>query len=153
VKAPGDASCKLISLEIYQDNRQLAGASALITRPIEIRITLSVEHAPRELGVSLFIYNCEAKLVVHTSSVMNRNLRCPVSGEQILSVQLPAYLLNAGSYSISLSADIPHNRIIFSEQNIVSFNVTADCPEMGRYGIDDWKGLVGPGICIWAKYG
>jgi lipopolysaccharide transport system ATP-binding protein len=150
--APGDAACKLLAVEVCQAGKEISSSAALITSPIDICITLKIDRAAEEIGISLFVSNSEGKLVVHSSSMMNRSLRKFNLGQHHLTAKLPAYLLNSGCYSVSLVADIPHNRIVFSEQNVVSFNVTVNCENMGRYPASDWKGLTGPGICTWTSY-
>ena len=128
-------------------------SSAMISLPIEVRITVDVDVPAEEFGVSIFIHDVEGKLIVHSSSMMNRKLRVLARGKSILTVTLPAYLLNSSTYIVSIAADVPNRRVIFHEEKLISFKVSMDCEEMGRYSTGAWKGLTGPGIADWNYYG
>jgi hypothetical protein len=150
-EAPGDPACKLRSLTVCQDNEPILG-SALITSPVQICISIDVETPANELGLTLLVGDSEGKVIVHTSSMMNRRLRTPDRGQHFLKATLPAYLLNSGSYIVSVVSDIPNNRIIFYEKNVISFDVSLDSEELGRYSAGSWTGVTGPGIVDWAKW-
>jgi len=149
--APGDATCKLRSLTVCQENEPILG-SALISSPVQICVSIDVETPANELGLTLLVSDSEGKVIVHTSSMMNRRLRTPDRGQHFLKATLPAYLLNSGDYIVSVVSDIPNNRIIFDEENVISFDVSLDCEEVGRYPANSWTGATGPGIVEWARW-
>ncbi|SDW04091.1 ABC transporter ATP-binding protein [Thiocapsa roseopersicina] len=148
-EAPGDTSCRLLSIEVFQSNQPISTSAALITLPVDIRTTVRIDSAAEEIGINTIIVNSEGKIVVHSSSIMNRALRKMGVGEHKLSALLPSHLLNAGFYSVSASAAIPYKRLIFNEPHAVSFSIAADCTAMGRYSENAWTGITGPGIAAW----
>jgi hypothetical protein len=83
--------------------------------------------------------------------MMNRRLRTPARGQHVLLATLPAYLLNSGNYIVSVVSDIPNNRIVFYERNVISFDLSLDCEEVSRYQAGSWKGATGPGIVEWTE--
>ena len=68
-----------------------------------------------------------------------------------MQCKIPAYCLNTGSYSIDVASDIPFQKTIFHEKDILSWEVLGTCDKMGRYGVGAWKGLLGPGIVKWSS--
>lgn len=149
-EAPGDAACRLRGLTVCQEEAPISG-SALVTLPIQIGVLVEVETPAEELGLTLLVSDFGGKVIVHSSSMMNRRLRVLGRGQHALIATLPAYLLNSGSYLVSVVSDIPNHRIVFSEQNVISFDVSLDCEEMGRYADGSWKGVTGPGIIEWTR--
>lgn len=145
---PGNSTCKLLEVGVYQAEKEVL-FTTLITKPIELRISILVEIPAEELGVSLFVRDAEGRLIIHSSSMMNRKLRALPRGRHDLLATLPAYLLNSGEYFVSIAADIPNRRIIFNEENLISFEVVVDCSSMGRYSSSAWNGFTGAGIAKW----
>ena len=148
--APGDAACRLRSLTVCQENEPISG-TALVTLPIQICFSIDVETPADELGLTLLISDFEGKVIVHTSSMMNRRLRTFARGQHVLSATLPAYLLNSGTYFVSVTSDIPNNRMVIYEENMISFDVSLDCEEMSRYSTGSWKGITAPGVVEWTN--
>lgn len=145
---PGDDICQLNGISIAQVGGQSSSVTE-ISRATEISLDLSIANPVPGVGVSLFITDVEEKVIVHTSSLMSFQLHTLGKGRHRVTAKLPAYLLNKGTYQVSIAADISNNRIIFHERNLVSFEVEIDCPKMGHYSSSAWKGVTGPGIAQW----
>lgn len=148
--SPGDSSLKLRSARLVNIKNEQT-AEFRIDEPIiiEIEIYLLEEHLDAHL--SIFIKSTDGIVVLHTSDIMEDDVSLITTGTYKLKCEIPAYCFNAGKYYLDLASDVPFKKVIFHEKNALSWEVLGTCEKMGRYGMDSWRGILGPGIAKWSN--
>jgi lipopolysaccharide transport system ATP-binding protein len=147
---PGDNCIKLKKVRIFQDPDG-SSASMEISKLTIIEVEIDVLLELPELTLSLKITNLDGQTILHSANVTNNETFAPTRGKWYVRCSLPRFLFNLGTYALSLSADIPHQRILFQEENLLTWKFETASAEMGRYGQDEWKGIIGPAICQWSQ--
>jgi homopolymeric O-antigen transport system ATP-binding protein len=148
-QAPGDDSLRLVAVRICQPAR-VPNAAIDITKPFDIEIETEVLKPTPEVTSGLRVLTADGNIVLHTSEIMNGERRASRRGRRVSVCHLPAYTLNAGTYVVSVGADQPNVRMIFVEENVLSWSVEAVSPEMARYNAQAWAGVIGPGLAKWS---
>jgi lipopolysaccharide transport system ATP-binding protein len=147
--APGDDTMKLLGVRVCQPSG-VPTASVDITKPFEIEIETEVLQPLPEAHISLRVVSAEGHVVIHTSDVMNPAVSTRAAGRWVSVCRLPAHALNAGTYVLMVAADVPHVRVIFDEDQVLTYTVEPFSAEMARYTPEAWRGLVGPGLAEWS---
>jgi lipopolysaccharide transport system ATP-binding protein len=148
-EAPGDADIMLRAVRICQPEGTPT-ASIDITKGFQIEIDTDINRQLEELSIAIVIVNSEGQIVLHTADLMNLEIPERQAGFWTSICYIPPYTLNAGSYSLSLGADLPNKRQAFLLENVLSWSVEALSKEMGRYETSRWKGVIGPGLAKWS---
>jgi lipopolysaccharide transport system ATP-binding protein len=147
--APGGDGVCLRSARICQPTGRTCAAID-IQNAFDIEVEVEVEtDAMEELGIGIQIVAADGQVVYHSTSLYSGHERVH-SGLQRATCTLPAYTLNAGVYSLTVSADRPQRELVFLHENAVNWSVEATCPTMGRYTAEAWKGVLGPGLGKWS---
>jgi lipopolysaccharide transport system ATP-binding protein len=148
-EAPGDEYACLRRVRICQPSGVPCTAID-ITRSFHIEVETEVLRPLREMAVCLKILSGTGDVVLHTTEVMSRQEGPRNPGHWLSSCEIPAYSLNVGHYLVSLSADIPHYKVLFECDGALSWTVEPLSPEMSRYGSTAWGGILGPGLVTWS---
>lgn len=59
--------------------------------------------------------------------------------------KIPGNLLQAGSYLVRVSADIPFTEVLFQSENLLSFHILQTGGVSGRYA-EKWPGIICPDL-------
>jgi hypothetical protein len=121
-----------------------------ISRPFDVEVEIVVMKPVPEMGVAVRILNGHGEIILHTSDLMNQKMHSKEPGRWISVCRLPAYVLNHGTYTLSVFADIPFRKYIFMVENVLSWTVEGVSSEMGRYDLASWRGVIGPGLADWS---
>jgi homopolymeric O-antigen transport system ATP-binding protein len=148
-EAHGDEDVVLRAVRVCQPEG-IPTASIDITKGFQMEIDTDVNRCLEELTIAAVIINGEGQIVLHTADLMNLEVSKRQAGRWTSICQLPPYALNAGIYSLSVAADIPNKKQIFSVENVLTWNVEALSKQMGRYNLSSWKGIIGPGLAKWS---
>lgn len=127
----------------------IPATSVDITKPMQIEIEVDVATPMTECNVAYRIIASDGTVVLQSSDAFSATGGAKAEGIWRLRSGLPPYTLNAGVYTLTVTADIPNQEILFVEENVLAFTVQPTCPVMGRYSSDAWKGLIGPGLATW----
>ena len=145
---PGNDTMKLCAARVCQP-AGVRTASVDITQSFDIEIETETFRELKDAGVALRVLTEDGQTVLHTANVFG-GLNCTWSiGRRVWVCRLPAYTLNAGTYVLAVAGDIPNIRILFAEENVLSWRVEAVSPQMGKYGPGAWTGFIGPGLASW----
>jgi lipopolysaccharide transport system ATP-binding protein len=147
--APGDNTLKLRGVRICQPSGTPT-ATLDITKPFEIEVETEALQPLPEAHISLRLISADGQVVIHTADVMNPRLASRPPGRSVSRCRLPAHALNAGTYVLMVGADVPHARVIFLEEQVLTCTVEPLSAQMSRYAVEAWRGLVGPGIAEWS---
>jgi lipopolysaccharide transport system ATP-binding protein len=147
---PGDDDARLRAVRVCQPSGVVC-SGVDITQPFSIEIETEVLRSIKEISVGLKVISLSGETLLHTTEVMSRREGPRESGIWISKCDLPAYVLNTGSYSLSVSADIPHVKVIFEAEMALTWSVEPLSPEMARYPTSTWGGVLGPGIVKWCR--
>jgi len=148
--APGDDNIKLTKVTIGQQFGEQT-SSMVISKPITIEIELLVVSEIPELSVGIRVSTLDGQVILHSANVVTGKCFVPKKGVWHISCFLPSNLFNVGTYALTVGADIPYQKIIFMEENILTWKVEATSKGMGRYNPDTWKGIIGPSIGEWSE--
>jgi lipopolysaccharide transport system ATP-binding protein len=145
---PGDDDARLRAVRVCQPSGVLC-STIDITQPFSIEIETEVLKYIDEMCVWLKVISASGETLLHTTEMMSRQEGSRETGIWVSKCELPAYVLNAGTYSLYVGADIPHVKVIFEEDMVLTWSVEALSPEMARYPTAAWGGVLGPGIVKW----
>jgi lipopolysaccharide transport system ATP-binding protein len=145
---PGDDDARLRAVRVCQPSGVLCSAID-ITRPFSIEIESEVLRYIDEMSMCLKVISSSGETLLHTTEVMSRREGARESGIWVSKCELPAYVLNAGTYSLYVGAEVPHVRAIFEADMVLTWSVEPVSPEMARYPAAAWGGVLGPGIVNW----
>lgn len=136
-EAPGNELVRMASAEVLPE---LNGAdSILVTTPVSIRIRFYLAQA-MELNVSLFLYTAGGNCIFNVATPARRLE--PGLHESVLKI--PGNLLNDDLYTINLFFVRDTTTIIFTTDDVLTFEVN-DIPREGNwYG--KWPGAVRPDV-------
>lgn len=148
-EGPGDETLRLTSVRVIQGGTPTNRVQ--IDEPFEIQIETEVAaDTSREVAVAIRVLNPEGEVLLESSEVMQENLPPRAPGRWRTTCVFPAYALNGGSYYLSVLADEPHVRVVFSAESVLTWSVEAVSSGMGRYAPGEWKGVLGPGLTQWS---
>ena len=148
--APGDDSVRLLGVRVCQP-AGVPNAAVDITKPFEIVIETEFLKAEPEATIGIQVLTSDGHVVLHTTAIMNSNARVPHPGRWEYLCRLPAYALNAGTYILTVGADVPNTRVIFLRESVLRWTVEALSAEMSRYASSAaWPGVIGPGLAKWS---
>jgi lipopolysaccharide transport system ATP-binding protein len=148
-EAPGDDSLRLSAVRVCQP-AGIPNAAIDITKPFDIEIETEVLRPTLEVTTGVRVLTADGYVVLTTTEIMNGEQRAGRRGRRLSVCHLPAYTLNAGTYVVSVGADVPNIRVIFYAENVLSWSVEAISPEMARYNPQAWTGVIGPGLAEWS---
>jgi lipopolysaccharide transport system ATP-binding protein len=148
-EAPGDDALKVLSVRVCQPPG-VANAAVDISKPFDIVIDTEVLRPLPEACVGIKVLSADGQVVLHTTNMMNPGAQLSAPGRWQVVCRLLAYTLNAGRYLLSLGADVPNQRVIFLEENVLSWTVEPLSSQMGRYDARAWGGVIGPGLANWS---
>ncbi len=146
--APGDDYLRLQRVRICQPSGVTISNIDMVN-PMQIEMDVHVKRPMKELSFALRIINAEGQIIIHTADILTVKQRNRDSGWITYYCTLPAFALNAGSYTVTIGADIPNLKQLFWLENVLSFDVESSSPEMGRYQAAAWVGILGPGLGSW----
>jgi lipopolysaccharide transport system ATP-binding protein len=145
---PGD-DIKLKSVKISQVHGTPTSCID-IEKPFAIQIGIEVHNRSDEIAVALRVLSSDGQIVIHTACMLDKIMQ-NTNDKIFFSCLVPAHLLNIGTYTLSVGSDIPYKKIIFQVDNVLTWDIESSSPEMGRYEINSWKGVIGPGLTKWVS--
>jgi lipopolysaccharide transport system ATP-binding protein len=135
--APGDMNVRLRRVLSRPEDH---GADVVtVHTPLALEIDYSVLREGLDLAVNVSVYNDEA-ILVFNSDTRVRNLS---AGLYRSICHVPGNLLNAGTYSVSVSIIRDEARSLLALADIVSFDVEDSTHARGSW-YDRWPGVVRP---------
>lgn len=148
-KSPGDDICRLFSARLLQDDTHTT-STIEINRPFSFQIEIDLMKKLPELGIGMQIITHDGQIALHTAHILTDDVKGVLEkGRWVINCAFPAYLLNSGTYSLSLGADTPNKQMHFMEDNVLTWNIETTSIEMSRYATNAWKGIIGPGMANW----
>ena len=148
--ATGNADAVLRRVRICQPEG-VPSVSIDITKEFQIEIECDVIRNMPELAIVLFILNGEGQVILHTSDLVDAATSDRHAGSWKSVCKIPAHSLNTGFYSMTVGAEIPHEKQIFLLENILTWNIEAS-EASGEHPALTWKGVIGPGLAKWDSY-
>lgn len=146
---PG-AEVRLCGIRVCQPEG-VAREAVDIAQPFHIEIVSDVQDDMPELAFAMIIMTADGEAVLHVSDVVSGVAGRTPAGRIVSTCTFPPHVLNAGTYTVTVGSDIPLQKQIFLVDKAVTWSVEALCPEMERYGVGNWKGVIGPGIVRWKR--
>jgi len=128
---------------------QQAGESVSVVsnnNPFTIRFIVE-KHGRRDLRVCLLLKNSEELWVLHSSNEFSSRDLDDFNSQ--ITVEIPAYVLPSGSYSIDVSIEKRNYETFEHLYNVLSFEVAFTGPLSDKTVGDQWKGVCGPGLLKW----
>jgi lipopolysaccharide transport system ATP-binding protein len=151
-EGPGDDSLRLASVRITQEGQPTTNVH--IDKPFDVEVETEVNaESSGGVAIAIRVLNPEGDILLESSEVMQDDLPVRRRGRWVTRCSFPAYALNGGSYYLSVFADEPHVRIVFSEESVLKWTIEAVSAGMGRYAPGAWKGVLGPGLPQWSLHG
>ncbi len=145
--APGDQDAVLRRVRMCQPE-SVPSVSIDMTKEFQIEIETELRTNMPEMAIVLLILNGEGQVILHTSDTVETKISERQTGRWISTCKIPAYSLNSGFYSLTVGAEIPHQKQIFLLENLLTWNVEA-ISEDGQPALV-WKGIIGPGLAKWS---
>jgi lipopolysaccharide transport system ATP-binding protein len=146
--APGSDGVYLRRVSVAQDG--IATSTIDITKEFSVELEVHVKADVPELTTSIMVLNSEGQVVLHTADLMSEASRPPYI--RVARCSLPAHILNAGSYTLNVASDQPHQKTYFQAESLLKWDVQGLCPKMARYPAAAWHGYIGPGIAQWSSF-
>ena len=146
---PGDDALRLVRARICQPPGQ-AAPFVDITQPFEVEIETEVVREEHEVGLGFRILTPDGMVVMHSGEVAGGLAVQRTPGRWVSTCRLPAFALNAGTYALCVAADVPYQRMVFSEDGVLTWTVASTSAAMGRYHAGAWAGVIGPGLGEWS---
>ena len=147
-RRPGDHTARLCAVRICQPSG-VPCAAIDIRKPFDIEIENEFAEDLPEISIGLRILSPDGQIIFHSAdSVIQTPLRHP-AGRYVSVCQFPAYALNAGRYTLSVTADVPGRSIAYVQDAVLSFSVERTCADLERYGAYVWRGWIGPKLVNW----
>ena len=116
-----------------------------ITKPLYVELHYDLHEQMPLFRVALRFDAADGTIAFHSSDSADANFdhkpRGP--GSYVTSCRVPGKLLNEGSYSLTLSGDIPFEKTLFIEEGVLAFSVEQTGGVNSRYS-EKWPGVVCP---------
>lgn len=120
-----------------------------MTAPFEICFHLSPAASRRACLLAIHILDSNGAIIYHSMDMYSNEIYTePQTGETRI-LEIPPYGLAAGNYRLSYWLGHPEEGIWDHEDDVLTWNVEADCPIMMKFKASVWKGVVGPGLFRW----
>jgi lipopolysaccharide transport system ATP-binding protein len=148
MEAPGGESMRLRRVRLCQPPG-VPNASINLAEAFEVEIETEVLRLLAEAAVGIKLLSAQGQILLHTFDLLENQRGHLQPGLFVHVCTFPAHLLNAGSYSLTVAADIPHVQVLFVAENILSWRVHNFTEKVSRYGSDAFKGFIGPGLAQW----
>jgi lipopolysaccharide transport system ATP-binding protein len=144
---PGDNDLRLKRVSVVQLNETKAYLQDDIGVQIEIALKANKKIDCAVIG--LIISDSKGEGVLHTSSDLHNRTYAIKPGSNVFFFSFPPFLLSQGNYSITIGASIPNMHTYFLERDILNFYVETCNPEVNRYPMHSWKGIINPQMGEW----
>ena len=136
----------MISIEIA---RETVPSNALWTdESFDINIAIRVLKPSLKIGIGLKIFNSLGQCIVHSSSLVNSSSLVR-EGTWIFRGRVPACVISAGDYFVTVSADEPNKEIFFVAENVLRFSITTKATTSSMYSVKSWTGALCPEVVAW----
>jgi lipopolysaccharide transport system ATP-binding protein len=139
-----DPRLKIHSLRILAPNGTLTGRID-IEKPLTIEIEYDIIETFPQFRIGLWVIAPDGAIAFSTADSFDpsydegpRN-----AGLYISRCVIPENLLNEGFYNLTLTADIPHKKVLFYEESVLGFFVEQTGGLAARFP-DKWPGAVRP---------
>ena len=145
---PGDRALRLCRVSVCQPPG-LVAEFVDITQPFELAIETEVQQQEREVSLGIRVLSLDGQVILHTAETVEGTPVERSPGQWVSTFTVPPYALNVGTYALSVAAEIPYKRYIFSEDGVLTWTVAGTSPGMSRYPPGYWTGFMGPCIGAW----
>jgi lipopolysaccharide transport system ATP-binding protein len=146
--APGDETIRLVEARICQPAGN-PSAALDITQPFSVEIVTEAIQTLPEVVIGIRVGTPDGQVILHTADILSHEPLPRQPGRMKSVCHLPGFALNVGSYTLTVSADVPHSRVCFIAENVLRWSVEPLSQRMARYGDARWGGYLGPGIAEW----
>jgi lipopolysaccharide transport system ATP-binding protein len=115
------------------------------SKPITIEVEYQILERLSQFRIGLRVFTSDGTLAFSTSDSVHLNYdpKPRVAGIYNTRCVIPENLLNEASYSLSIEADIPFVKTLFTEEAALSFSVQQTCDLCSRFP-DKWSGVICP---------
>jgi lipopolysaccharide transport system ATP-binding protein len=136
--APGNSSVKIKSIEVKPDF--LPGQTAIDVRtPLSVHLNFKTFQTHEQLNVSLFVISLTGEIVFNVGSTLVKG----IAGSYTASCNIPAPLLNDGSYTVSVMIVKNSTEVLFHYEEPITFEVADWRPQEGDWH-GKWPGIIRP---------
>jgi lipopolysaccharide transport system ATP-binding protein len=146
-EAPGGDAVRLRAVRIRQDGRTTSDVH--IAKPFAIEADVDFPAPLRESAFSLRLIRSDGEVAFHSSDALGTGSLSRQSGPMTVACELPAHALNAGTYSVSVAADVPFVKVLFIAEDVLSLRVEWAGADNSRYN-GAWQGILGPKLASWS---
>jgi lipopolysaccharide transport system ATP-binding protein len=121
-----------------------------MAQPFEIEITTEASRPTDDVAVSIQILNANGQTVVHSADITSPKIGRRHIGTRTIACRIPGHALNVGTYYLAIAASIPNVRMLFSEEDTISWTVEAISVQTARFPADAWRGILSPELPQWS---
>jgi len=146
---PGDDIFKLRAVRICQPSG-IVNSALDMAQPFEIEIVTEALKPVVDVAVSLRVLTAAGQTMIHTADIINSGIDRRQTGTRTLICRIPSHTFNVGTYHLSVGADVPNVRIVFSEDEVISWTIEPIGAKMGRYEPQAWRGMISPEYPHWS---
>ncbi|MGD9685629.1 MAG: ABC transporter ATP-binding protein [Desulfobacter sp.] len=120
-KAPGNSKIRLVSIRVRDSSKEINSILDM-SKPFYVEIEYDVLQAHSGMRTGFWVYTSDGVLVfvAGDSEDSGWQSRKRMPGRYVSICTLPPMLLNSGTYSITVGADIPGSELLFLEQAVLS---------------------------------
>jgi lipopolysaccharide transport system ATP-binding protein len=142
-RQPGDDTVKLRAVRLYDFSGELNNTFD-IGEPFTIEIEYEILTPITNMCVSFALTTGDG-IVVLSACDQNRNVSNKrEAGIGISRCEIPAYLFNDNELLVSVAADVPFVKIMFHEEQVLSFNIVRAHTSGVMKNNERWPGILYP---------
>ena len=143
---PGDDDVRLRAVRVVDCNG-IVCSLADIRRPYYIEIEYEVLNLVPTMRAALRLLASDGTVAFTSSDSSDGSwdLRERGPGVYVSRCEIPGDFLNEGTYTVTVSADVPLKKVFFFEENVLTLGVAQTGGVSSRYG-EHWPGVICPNL-------
>jgi lipopolysaccharide transport system ATP-binding protein len=104
-----------------------------IAHSFEVEIYTEALKPVEDVSISVQIINTTGQIVLHSAGITNSHIERRHVGTRTIVCRIPAHALNIGDYKFAVAADVPNVRVLFVEDDTISWTVGPIDAKVTRY--------------------
>ena len=147
-----DSRFKIQSLRILTPDGSVTG-HVDIQKPFKVEVNYQVLDSLPEVRIALRVVTADGTVAFTTATNGDSESieKVTTPGNYTTTCFIPGDLLNEGFYSLNVSADIPFDKVLFSDEGAMGFSVEQTGGVGSRFQ-EKWQGVVCPRL-TWETHG
>jgi lipopolysaccharide transport system ATP-binding protein len=148
--APGGAEFRLRRLRVVQNGEALARVD--MSEPFAVELTYDIHESMRDFNIDVVLETAHGDPVLHSRMLLSEDeLGTVAPGRYVTRATLPADTLMAGTYWITISANITGAQLLTAVEHVLSFDVEQTDPRMSRVPEGAWRSVLSPRAVRWSS--